>query len=151
MLAGSAGRRASSIPPSARQDAALKLLTTELAKKKSVGEIAGALRALSNLGDARSLKKIQPYLAHEDYHVRDAAYSALRHMMEPEAKALIYEGLRTEKQPAVQMAILKTFKIRPLSAEDSQAFKTFLQRHDLDDRVRLAAAALIPEAPQEEL
>ena len=119
-----------------------EIITRQL---KSVGEgprRAQALSAVSNLGDARQLDLVRPYLSSDDDRVKRAALAALRHMKTSEVDPLLARALSVETRRNTLLTIISALRLRGPLPIHRQAVASLLLRDDLDGQVRSRALAL---------
>lgn len=100
------------------------------------------LSAISNLGDARQLELVLPYLTSSDESVRRSAFVALRHMKSEQVDPILAVALGREKGRNTLLALLGALRLRGSLPVHRQALAALLARPDLDEQARRRALTL---------
>jgi HEAT repeat protein len=95
-------------------DRSSAVIVSQLEKQGGVdpSRLSKVLDAVSNLGDARLLPKLRPYLESEDEDVRAGAAFALRHMKDDAVDPLLARALAENGTTKSRLRILSAIRVR---------------------------------------
>ncbi len=139
---GSLGRRLRDAGRTAEFDEVSRLLGAQLTRFANDPRLTKVLSAVSNLGDARLLAEVRPFLTTSDERVRAEAVFALRHMQSPEVDPIIAAALTAKGSRATRLMILSAARVRGPLPMHREALRVLLQESDLDGQVRSRATQL---------
>jgi hypothetical protein len=118
------GAVVSHLPPGAPEVSEyLGLLEDSLARAAGAEERLHSLRALGNTGAERVLELASPHLRAGEADVRAAAAEALRRSPQEVATRMLLDALETERERAVQAALLDALDGRSLGAPELERLR----------------------------
>ncbi|MFP2905842.1 HEAT repeat domain-containing protein [Pyxidicoccus sp. 3LFB2] len=121
------GALVSHLPPGAPEVTEyLGLLEDSLARAESAEARLHSLRALGNTGTERVLELTVPHLRAEEADVRAAAAEALRRSPQEVATRMLLDALETERERAVQSALLDALDARALGIPELERLRAWV-------------------------
>ncbi|WP_164020568.1 HEAT repeat domain-containing protein [Pyxidicoccus trucidator] len=121
------GSLVSHLPPDAPEVSEyVGVLEDSLARAKSAEERLHSLRALGNTGAERVLELSAPHLRADEADVRSAAAEALRRSPQEVATRMLLDALETERERAVQSALLDALDARSLGMPELERLRAWV-------------------------